>query len=65
LFNLNISQDAQFKVFANNTWYGFDNVTSYSGISLSADQQYNNIIIPAGNYIITFTNDSIQIQKKD
>jgi glycosidase len=63
-FNLNISQDAQFKVFANNTWYGFDNVTSYSGISLSADQQYNNIIIPSGNYIITFTNDSIQIQKK-
>jgi glycosidase len=63
-FNLNITQEAQFKVFANNTWYGFDFVTSYSGINLRADEQYNNILIPAGNYIITFTNESIQIQKK-
>jgi alpha-amylase len=63
-FNLNISQEAQFKVFANNTWYGFDFVTSYPGIDLRADEQYNNIIIPAGNYIITFTNETIQIQKK-
>jgi hypothetical protein len=63
-FNLNIAQEAQFKVFANNTWYGFDFVTSYPGINLRADEQYNNIIIPAGNYIITFTNESIQIQKK-
>jgi hypothetical protein len=51
-------------VFANNTWYGFDFVTSYPGINLRADEQYNNILIPAGNYIITFTNESIQIQKK-
>lgn len=63
-FNLNISQEAQFKVFANNTWYGFEFVTSHPGIDLGFDEQYDNIIIPAGNYIITFTNETIQIQKK-
>lgn len=63
-FNLNISQEAQFKVFANNTWYGFEFVTSHPGIDLRFDEQYDNIIIPAGNYIITFTNETIQIQKK-
>lgn len=63
-FNLNISQEAQFKVFANNTWYGFEFVTSHPGIDLRFDEQYDNIIIPAGNYIITFTNETIHIQKK-
>jgi alpha-amylase len=63
-FHLDINQEAQFKVFANNTWYGFDFVTSYPGIDLGFDEQYDNIIIPAGSYIITFTNETIQIQKK-
>lgn len=51
----------QFKIKIGDLWYGYDDITEASGIAVEKESTYNNIIIPAGTYQITFENETITI----
>lgn len=60
-FTLTLTEENQMKVFIDDTWYGFSNVESANGIAIRQEETYDNIILPAGTYLITFKDGFITI----
>ncbi|MGB0174819.1 MAG: hypothetical protein ACPF9F_00780, partial [Acholeplasmataceae bacterium] len=63
-FTLTLTDTTQFKVKIGDTWYGYDFVTEANGVNIQAEATYNNIIIPAGTYEITFMNETMTIMPR-
>ena len=60
-FELVLDEDSMFKIFQEGAWYGYDYVIP-GEVVIQTESGYNNIIIVAGSYLVTFSNEEIRIE---
>ena len=59
---ITFNETSQFKVKVGDRWYGYNDVIQANGIAIEAEPTYDNIIIPAGTYVITLSQEQITIE---
>ena len=62
-FILTLSELAEFKLFSQDVWYGYEAIQNPDSSFLSRESVHSNIIIQPGTYLIVFSNGQITISK--